>query len=222
MRSFTAYLVSGLMALAFTGCATAPKLSVPAVSLKAAPGLSYHKVTRGQTLWRIARLYGMDVDELVSLNNIRDSSKLEVGQQLIISAVRKTRAVLPNNSEDDFIWPVRGKVIAAFSQAENALNKGINIEPSRSTDVLASRDGKVAFFNGDFLDLGKTIILEHPDGFWTVYGRNQEVYVKPGDEVSRGMVIAKAGIAGRDRKTYLHFEIRKGSKAQNPLFYLSQ
>jgi lipoprotein YgeR len=220
MRSFTNYLIFGFLALAFTGCATAPKVSVPAVSLKAAPGMSYHKVTRGQTLWGIARLYGMEVDELVSMNNIQDSSKLEVGQQLIISKDRKTRTAFTNNVEEDFIWPVRGKVVSAFSQADNALNKGINIEPTRSTDVLASRNGKVAFFNDDFLDLGKTIILEHPGGFWTVYGRNLEVYVKPGDEVAKGMVIAKAGFAGRDRKTYLHFEIRKGSKAQNPLFYL--
>ncbi|MCX5707395.1 MAG: peptidoglycan DD-metalloendopeptidase family protein [Candidatus Omnitrophica bacterium] len=220
MRRFADYLIFGFLALAFIGCATAPKVSVPAVSLKAVPGLSYHKVTKGQTLWRIARLYGMDVEELVSMNNIQDSSKLEVGRQLIIPTERKTRTALPNNVEEDFIWPVKGKVVSAFSQADNALNKGINIEPSRSADVLASRGGKVAFFNDDFLDLGKTIILEHPGGFWTVYGRNLEVYVKPGDEVVKGMVIAKAGIAGRGRKTYLHFEIRKGSKAQNPLFYL--
>ncbi len=220
MRSLREYLTFGFLILAFIGCATAPKISIPAVSLKAQSGVSYHKVSRGQTLWRIARLYGMDVDELVSMNNIRDSSKLEVGQQLIIPSDRKLQMALPNNVEDDFIWPVRGKVISGFSQADNAINKGINIEPTRSTDVLASRGGKVAFFNGDFLDLGQTIILEHPGGFWTVYGRNLEVYVKPGDEVARGTVIAKAGFAGRDRKTYLHFEIRKGSKAQNPLFYL--
>jgi murein DD-endopeptidase MepM/ murein hydrolase activator NlpD len=208
------------MSLVFFGCATAPKVSVPAVSLKAAPGYSYHKVTRGQTLWRIARLYGLDVDELVSLNNIQDTSKLELGRQLIIPSGRKTGTVLPNNADEDFIWPVTGKVVSVFSQADNALNKGINIEPTRSSDVLASRSGKVAFFNDDFLDLGKTIILEHSAGFWTVYGRNLAVYVKPGDEVVKGTVIAKAGIAGRDGKTYLHFEIRKGSKAQNPLFYL--
>jgi len=221
MRSFRNYLVFGFLALVLTGCAVTPKkVSVPSVPLKAAPGVSYHKVTRGQTLWRIARLYGMDLEELVNLNNIQDSSKLEVGRHLIIPTDRKTRTALPNNADEDFIWPIRGKVVSAFSQADNTPNKGINIEPTRSTDVLASRAGKVAFFNDDFLDLGKTIIVEHPGGFWTVYGRNLEVYVKPGDEVSKGMVIAKAGIAGRERKTYLHFEIRKGSKAQNPLFYL--
>lgn len=182
---------------------------------------SYHKVTKGQTLWRIARLYGMDVEELARMNNIQDSAKLEVGQQLLIPSERKPAIVSSDNVDEDFIWPLRGRIVSAFSQSvDNAINKGINIQPSHSTQVLASRGGKVAFFNEDFLDLGKTIILEHPDGFWTVYGRNQEVYVKPGDVIARGTAIAKAGSAGRNKDIYLHFEIRKGSKSENPLFYL--
>jgi murein DD-endopeptidase MepM/ murein hydrolase activator NlpD len=221
MRSMKIFLAVLFLALASTGCVTAPKKIAPLPVAKTSVAASYHKVVKGQTLWRIARLYGMDVDELASFNSIQDSSKLEVGQQLIIPSGRKIQAVLPDSSDEDFSWPVRGRVVSGFNQmAHNAVNKGINIEPGRSPDVLASRSGVVAFFNEDFLDLGRTIILEHPEGFWTVYGRNQEVYVKPGDVVSKGMAIAKVGRAGRDKNVYLHFEIRKGSKSENPLFYL--
>jgi murein DD-endopeptidase MepM/ murein hydrolase activator NlpD len=222
MRNLKVFLVVLFLALVSSGCATVakPKKSSFQPLPKALVTASHHKVARGQTLWRIARIYGLDVDELARMNNIPDSSKLESGQMLIIPSDRKTQISLPANDDEDFIWPVRGKIVSSFSLADNAINKGINIAPSRSTDVLASRGGKVAFFNDDFLDLGKTVILEHSGGFWTVYGRNHEVYVKPGDEVARGMVIAKVGFAGRDNKSYLHFEIRSGSKAQNPLFYL--
>jgi murein DD-endopeptidase MepM/ murein hydrolase activator NlpD len=221
MRSLNAIPAFVFLLLLFNGCATAPKVSVPAVSQKASAGLSYHKVARGQTVWRIARLYGMDVEELAGLNHIQDCAKLEAGQLLLIPSGRAIQASGAENAVEDFVWPIKGKIICGFSQVSgNTVNKGINIEPSRSMDVLASRGGKVAFYNDDFLDLGKTIILEHPDGFWTVYGRNLEVYVKPGDMITKGMMIAKAGSAGRNKKVYLHFEIRKGSKSENPLYYL--
>ena len=221
MRSIKVFLAVLFLALASIGCVTAPKKSAPLLLPKTSVTATYHKVAKGQTLWRIARLYGMDVDELARMNNIRDSSKLEVGAQLIIPSERKLGMLSADNVDEDFIWPLRGKIVAAFSSTvDNAMNKGINIQPARTTQVLASRGGKVVFLNEDFLDLGKTIILEHPDGFWTVYGRNQEVYVQPGDVITRGTAIAKAGSAGRNKDVYLHFEIRKGSRSENPLFYL--
>jgi len=53
-----------------------------------------------------------------------------------------------------------------------------------------------------------------------VYARNSAVFVRAGDRVEKGSCIARAGNSGRDRKTYLHFEIRKGYAPQNPTFYL--
>ena len=204
----------------FSGCATVPKVAAPVLP-KTTAQATIHRVEKGQTLWRISRLYGMEVEELASLNNIQDSTKLEIGQKLLVPAGRKLQKPLPGIAEEDFGWPLKGKVICAFGQPlNNTVNKGINIEPNRSLDVLASRSGKVAFYSDDFLDLGKTIILEHPEGFWTVYARNHEVYVKPGELINKGMVIAKAGSAGAENKVYLHFEVRKGSKSENPLFYL--
>ncbi len=213
-------MLIAVLNLTFAGCATTSKVTAPLLP-KALVSGTFHRVEKGQTLWRIAKLYGMNVDELASLNNIPDFSKVEVGQQLIIPADRKFQVVAVDAFNEDFIWPLRGKILLGFNQPfHNTLNKGINIEPGRSGDILASRSGKVVFYSDNFLDLGKVVILEHPEEFWTVYGRNQEVYVKPGDLIAKGTTIAKAGNAGRDNNTYLHFEIRKGSKSENPLFYL--
>ena len=63
-------------------------------------------------------------------------------------------------------------------------------------------------------------MIDHGDGLSTVYARNSEVFVKIGDEVQRGVRIAKVGQAGRDKNSYLHFEIRKRHVPQNPYFYL--
>ena len=100
------------------------------------------------------------------------------------------------------------------------LNKGINIQPYSGSDVVAARSGRVVFYADNFGGYGKTIIIEHEDGLSTVYARNQSVFTKAGESVQKGAVIAKAGSAGRDKNTYLHFEIRKGHIAQNPYYYL--
>jgi murein DD-endopeptidase MepM/ murein hydrolase activator NlpD len=78
----------------------------------------------------------------------------------------------------------------------------------------------VVFYSQDFGIFGKTIILEHPEGISSVYARNSEVYVKVGDTVAKGAVLARVGSGGKDSRKYLHFEIRKGHIAKNPLFYL--
>ncbi len=207
--------------LAAVGCAAGPKVSLPLSSPLLVPSSAFHRVEKGQTLWRISKLYGMEVDDLAKVNNIQDSAKLEVGQQLIIPAGRKKLEYALGVIDEDFCWPLKGKILSGFNNSvNNTTNKGINIAPFNSLNVSASRGGKVVFYSNDFLDLGKTIIIEHPEGFWTVYGRNQDVYVNPGDVIAKGAVIAKAGQAGRDKNVYLHFEIRKGSKSENPLFYL--
>jgi len=220
MRGLKNVLLFELLCLTLIGCAGGPK-AASALLLKPAIPNMLHRVEKGQTLWRIARIYGLEVDQLVDLNKIDDLSKLEIGQQLLIPAGRKAQMTFSGTVDEDFSWPIKGKIISGFNQpVNNTINKGINIAPSGTLDVLASRGGKVAFYGGNYLDLGKVVILEHPDEFWTIYARNQEVYVKPGDLIKKGAVIAKAGSAGKNKDVYLHFEIRKGSKPENPFFYL--
>jgi murein DD-endopeptidase MepM/ murein hydrolase activator NlpD len=183
-------------------------------------------VARGETLWRISKIYNVDLDELAKVNHISDASSIETGQ-LIFLPYRQKQQAMPladkNSSFEDFIWPIKGRVISSFGQTfHNMVNKGINIQPSANLDVLASRNGKVIFYASDFGGFGKTIIIDHGDGFSTVYARNSEVFVKINDNIKKGDVIAKAGTAGRDKNLYLHFEIRKGHIPRNPYFYLPQ
>jgi lipoprotein NlpD len=208
--------------LCASGCATVRKTAVtekPAAA-KQSIGLR-HKVKRGETLWRISRIYGVDVDSIADANNIRDARQLEVGQTLVIpGGVRSMSfAGIPG---EDFSWPVKGSVISSFGQTFNdSVNKGVDILPRGDKDVTASRSGTVVFYNDDFLNFGKTLIIDHGDGFFTVYARNAGVFVKPGDVVQRGSKIAEAGARGIADKGYVHFEIRKGAVSQNPNFYLA-
>ena len=180
----------------------------------------YHRVLKGQTLWRISKIYFIDMDELKKVNNISETTKIETGQMLFIPYLKKEPVAFKTSSED-FAWPLKGKIIADFEEVTNNMtNKGINIKAVGNSNVSAARSGKVVFYSDNFYGFGKTIIIDHGDTFSSVYTRNSEVFVKTGDLVTKGMVIAKAGHAGRDKSDYLHFEVRKNNLPQNPHFYL--
>ncbi len=185
-----------------------------------------HRVEAGQTLWRISKLYDVDIDDILRVNNLPEDAIIEIGQVLLIpdrspgqKDILMSSAV--KSSMDDFIWPLKGRVIAGFAVSyKNIVNKGINLQGLNQTDVLASRSGRVVFYLPEFGNFGKTVIIDHGDGLRTVYSRVSEVFVRPGEDVRRGQVIARVGSTNRDKGVYLHFEIRKGAISQNPLFYL--
>jgi len=214
------YLLPTIYYLLFLiGCATAP-YTLPPKPQFAMPGI-YHRVEKGQTLWRISKIYSADLDEIVKINRIPDAASIEPGQFIFIPSAQKKQYLSGQSSAEDFSWPLKGRVITSFGQTLNdMINKGINIQGVKGQDVVVSRSGKVIFYDSNFENFGKTIIIEHGDGFSTVYARNSEVLVKIGDYVQRRTVIAKVGSSDRDKNAYLHFEIRKGYIPQNPYFYL--
>jgi murein DD-endopeptidase MepM/ murein hydrolase activator NlpD len=205
--------------LNFIGCATTSLVMPP--KLEAMPGI-YHRVERGQTLWGISKIYSIDLDEVVKINRITDATNIEIGQLIFIPHRKKPESLSRELPAEDFMWPVKGKVILTFGQtSHNMINKGINIQADSGSAVVAARSGKVVFYSPDFTGFGETIIIDHGDGFSTVYARNSQVFVKVGNEVKKGALIAKLGSSGkRDKNICLHFEIRKGFISQNPYFYL--
>lgn len=215
-----------LCVVSVAGCATVPSVAPPPPAPPKGAEGKYHRIEKGQTLWKVSKIYNVDLDDLIALNHISDVTNIETGQLIFIPKTNTPVLPLPTPSKtslEDFIWPVHGKVVNGFGQTvNNMVNKGINIFPSGNSDVVAARSGKVVFYSSKFLGYGKTIIIDHRDGFYTVYARNKEVFIKPGDDVSQGAMIAKLGAtSSRDNDNYLHFEIRKGHVSQNPNFYLN-
>jgi septal ring factor EnvC (AmiA/AmiB activator) len=210
------------VALFAAGCATTTYTSAP-MPRPSMPG-TYHRVEKGQTLWKISKMYGAELEEIARVNRIPDTSSIETGQYIFIpSAYKKQATRYQATSSEDFIWPLKGKVVSAFGQSyKNMVNKGINIQPYGNLDVAASRGGKIVFYSENFGGYGKTIIIDHGDGFSTVYAGNAQVFAKPGESIQKGSTIAKAGSRtdAKSRSAYLHFEIRKKHLPQNPYYYL--
>ncbi len=207
------------------GCATAPT-PPPAAEIPKVTGGIYHQVRQGDTLWRISQAYGVDLAALARANNLSGTEKITAGQRIFVPGAALSQTIdiskLKLYENDLFIWPVKGDVISFFNQDVNGVrNKGINIKTNNEVQVVAARGGKVLFASDYFKGLGKVIIIDHLDGFLTVYAQNSQILVKAGDNVGQSQVIARAGLNnGRPAGSCLHFEIRKNHKPQNPIFYL--
>jgi lipoprotein NlpD len=116
----------------------------------------------------------------------------------------------------DFIWPVKGKVLAGFAEPRS---KGIDIDGKIGDPVLAAAAGRVTYIGTGIPGLGKLVVIKHENGFITVYAHNKDIVVKEAQEVTRGQKIAELGNTDADRPK-LHFQIRKGSAAVDPMRYL--
>ena len=216
-----------VLILVLAGCAETPVIRPPKEAIPvSAKGRTYHKVVKGETLWRIAKDNGVDLEALVEANGLTAAGNISVGQDILIpgkpAQPGSNITSLPVYSKEDFIWPVKGRVVSSFGEKTGPTpNKGVDIRARAGTVVVASRSGRVIFSEDKVRGFGKTVIIDHGDGIQTVYSHNSEILVKIGEDVKQGHPVSKVGSGGRENSPYLHFEIRKRHKPQNPFYYLS-
>jgi murein DD-endopeptidase MepM/ murein hydrolase activator NlpD len=113
-------------------------------------------------------------------------------------------------------WPVNGKIVSPYGTSGGQKNDGINIAAAKGTPVKAAEGGKVVYAGGEVAKMGNLLLVEHPGGYITAYGNNEELLVKKGDTVKRGQTIAKVGNSGGTPEPQLHFEVRRAGKTIDP------
>lgn len=195
----------------------------------------YHIVERHQTLYRICKTYGVDINEVARINGIADHGRIQVGQKIFIPRAKKVLKVEvyiddvvaePSEKERvvyrklDFIWPVEGRLADVFDETETRRHMGIDISSPVGTPVKASSDGRVIYSGNTIKGYGNLIILRHSEEYVTIYAHNQINLVEEGDWVEKGQIIGRVGQTGRASGSHLHFEIRRNNKALDPLLFL--
>jgi len=115
-----------------------------------------------------------------------------------------------------FIWPAKGKVLAAFEQTRG---KGVDIDGRVGDPVLAAARGKVTYVGSGIRGLGKMLIIQHNDEFLTVYAHTSQILVKEQQAVEGGQKIAEIGKSDSERPM-LHFQIRKLGRPLDPKQFL--
>jgi len=130
-------------------------------------------------------------------------------------------------STDKLIWPVKGKILRPFGEQKSTeykvstINNGIDIKAVEGTSVKAVDDGVVAFaewYNG----AGKLVIVDHQNGYFTLYSHNSSLLVSRGEDVVKGQPIAFTGKTGSVQEPSLHFEIRRRGVPVNPMDFLEK
>jgi len=206
----------------------------------------YHTVRRGETIYRLSKMYGVSQNKIIGANHISDVTKVKEGERLFIPGANrvvdepgrgnngadggraspgKSHAPPPKTSAVcrvgaiDFIWPARGELTSGFGVRNGRQHDGIDISNRIGTPIHAAADG-VVIYAGRLGGYGLIVILKHEGRFKTIYAHNRKILVKKGDTVRQGQVIAELGNSGNATGPHLHFEIRCGQEAVDPEPYL--
>jgi lipoprotein NlpD len=223
------------------------KPAAPAAAPAPVAPEGFYTVKRGDTLYSIALDHGHDYRDVAQWNSLDDPTKISVGQLLRVKPPAQPAVMVGSGRPDSriesrplaslpadqkplaaepkpivreepklevhpltFAWPVKGKVVAGFAEPRQ---KGIDIEGKSGDPVIAAAAGRVTYVGSGIPGLGKLIVIKHDQGYITVYAHNRDILVKEQQNVTRGQKIAELG----DK---LHFQIRKGAAAVDPLLYL--
>src|SRR6056297_723475 len=120
-----------------------------------------------------------------------------------------------------FALPLRGnfRYTSGFGMRWGRMHKGTDFAAPHGTPIYATADGVVTHA-GWLSGYGRLVKIQHEFGIETRYAHNSKLFVKKGQRVSRGQKIAAMGSTGRSTGTHLHYEVRVGGKAVNPMIYI--
>jgi murein DD-endopeptidase MepM/ murein hydrolase activator NlpD len=192
-----------------------------------------HTVTSGDTLGGIASKYKVTVEDIAGYggNGLADTSAaLTIGMKLVIpngtktqvnqQAVAYSSGAAPANAKiggGNFSWPASGSINQRYWSGHAAIDVGA----WTGAPVTAADGGYVAVAAGGWnAGYGNHVIIDHGNGFVTLYAHLNSIFVKPGESVASGQQIGSVGNTGNSTGPHLHFELRYQGVPRNPLNYL--
>lgn len=191
-----------------------------------------HKVASGETIYTIAKKYNTNAQNILNFpfNDFEDldTFSLMAGQTLYVpdgtiepekpayayQSISSIQAGTRGSS--NFIWPTSGSI----TQSPVWYHMALDIANSSSPPVLAADSGTVVYAGCLNWGYGCHVIVDHGNGYQTLYGHLSSYIPNAGDGVSQGSQIGVMGSTGRSTGAHLHFEIRSGGGLLNPLNFL--
>lgn len=190
-------------------------------------------VKTGDSLASVAKKYSAEEQAIMDFpfNDVPDDFKLRVGQLLIIPEGSPPQILIPKPKPQpqylaqgpgsafsapggaQFIWPTNGIITQYFSW----YHPGDDIANRSAPAVSASDGGTVIGAGWNNSGYGNRVIIDHGNGYTSLYAHLSNIYVSAGDTVSSGQLIGQMGSTGRSTGTHLHFEIHYKGVALNPL-----
>jgi murein hydrolase activator len=169
-------------------------------------------------------LVSLEVQSRSRAHNLERLHAQRSGLEKLVRELRAAMERFPVEGNDAFTrlrgklaWPVSGHVVARFGDARAGGVRwdGVLVATERGAPVKAVCQGRVIY--ADWLPgLGLLAIVDHGDGYLSLYGHNERLYKAAGEQVVAGDTIAAAGDSGGSPRPELYFEIRKGGKPVDP------
>jgi len=196
-----------------------------------------HKVSKGETVYSIAKKYDASPQAIVDFpynTFVNDETfELAIGQIIIVpdGVKPEERGAAPSKprirqltpdagtvvASGSFVWPASGHISQGFSW----YHKGIDIANKSAPNILAADAGTIEVAGWpDGYGYGNRVVINHGNGYKTLYAHLSRIYVVSGQRVNRGDAIGQMGSTGRSTGTHLHFEIIKNGAHINPLSLL--
>jgi murein DD-endopeptidase MepM/ murein hydrolase activator NlpD len=191
-----------------------------------------HKVVPGESIYSIAKKYGVPAQNIVNfpMNDFLDLDNftLAIGQYLFVPGGKVTEKPVPETSRfvaqiqagtrgtSNFIWPTSGVI----TQYPVWYHMALDIANPGAPAILAADSGTVSYAGCLSWGYGCHVVIDHGNGYQTLYAHLSRYDVEAGQSVSQGQVIGIMGSTGRSTGTHLHFEIRQGGQLLNPLNFL--
>lgn len=193
-----------------------------------------HRVKEDETIQEIAANYQQTVNEIAEINDLSPPYSLEEFQILKIKVPKDfiQKPIVTIQSKEipakqlpeaaDYIPPVTGTVIAKFGQkTEHGTNKGINISADEGTKVVASASGKVIYADYDATFGNLVIIKLDNKNIVLSYAHLASLIVAKGATLKQGDIVGYVGHTGKVKQPQLHFAIREGKNAVDPLKFVN-
>lgn len=200
-----------------------------------------HQVQRGETIFTIAKKYGLEDSQAQAIVDYQfndflndETFELAVGQYLMIPDGVPPKKVAPATgtgvtrrivttpdagsvtATGSFVWPASGGI----SQGYRFYHKAVDIANRGGGNILAADSGVIVASGWDSSGYGNRILIDHGNGYITLYAHLSVIQIVDGQRVNRGDVIGQMGSTGRSTGTHLHFEVRQSGVLLNPLSFL--
>lgn len=172
--------------------------------------------------------YNRTVEELERSASRVDSLLRELETRRRALAMRPpTAPALPRGAKGALPWPADGQVISFFGRQKHPTfntyvqRKGIEIRTTEGSFIHAVMPGSVVY--ADWLKgYGLVIILDHANGFFSLYAHASKILAKVGEQVAEGHPIGETGDTGMIGENTLYFELREGAEPVDPLHWLAK
>ncbi len=180
-----------------------------------------HTMGPKDTLASIAKTYKVKVEDIVSypLNRLDAQNPLvAAGQKVVVPGGKKEipqvatiyRGTAPagaKKGDGRFVWPASG----ALTQGYKPLHRAIDIARAVGTPIKAADNGYIVVAGWSNAGYGNYIVVDHGNGYQTLYAHLSRIFVRPGDIVTQGATIGNMGNTGNSTGPHLHFELIKGA-----------